>query len=134
VLGTGGLLPWAHPVLGGTAIALASYGASLGLRGRRVAAVRRRHAALMPWVYGLMLLSWAGGLATVWAVREDLEVAASGHFTVGSGIIALFTLGALLSRRVPVDPWARRLHPWVGALALLLSGVQVFLGLEIMSR
>jgi len=128
----GGLAPYAHPVLGGAAIALAVYGGSLGLRGRRAPAPRARHAGLMPWVYGLLLLSWASGLATVWALRDDLDLAASGHFGVGSAIVALFTAAGLLSRRIPFDERARRIHPWIGATALLLSGVQVFLGLGIM--
>jgi len=46
--------------------------------------------------------------------------------------VALLTLAALLSRRVPDDPRARLLHPLVGATAVLLAGVQVFLGLQIM--
>jgi hypothetical protein len=39
---------------------------------------------------------------------------------------------ALVSRRIDHDPRARAVHPWIGATALLLSGVQVFLGLQLM--
>ena len=42
------------------------------------------------------------------------------------------TAGAVLSRWVPTDRRARVVHPWIGAAALLLCGVQVFLGLQIM--
>jgi uncharacterized protein DUF4079 len=130
------LTAWLHPIAGFLAVGLVVRGATLGWaaqrRGPSAAKARLRHARLMPWVYGLMLLTWAGGVVTVWALRDDLDTAASGHFSVGSMIIALLTAGALLSRRIPTDPRARRLHPWVGAAALLLAGVQVFLGLQIM--
>ena len=123
---------YAHPVVGGAATLAIAYGASLGVRGRRAPTMRARHRALMPWVYGLVATTWAAGLTTVWALRDDLDLAASGHFSVGSAIIALLTAGALVSRRIPTHPWARLIHPWLGGAALLLSGVQVFLGLQIM--
>lgn len=130
------LTAWLHPIAGFLAVGLVVRGATLGWAARRrgpaAPKARMRHARLMPWVYALMLLTWAGGLVTVWALRDDLDTAASGHFSVGSMIIALLTAGGLLSRRIPTDPRARLVHPWVGAAALLLSGVQVFLGLQIM--
>jgi len=130
------LLGWAHPAIGAATILLAARGATLGLRGRpgRRGAERQRarHTALMPWVYGLVLVSWAGGLATVWALRDDLTPATSGHFAVGTAIVAMFSAAALVSRWVAVDVRARAIHPWLGAAALLLCGVQVFLGLQIM--
>jgi hypothetical protein len=85
-----------------------------------------------PWVYGLMLLAWAGGLASTWWLRPEIEPAASGHFTAGSVIVVLFSAAAGLSRRIDADPRARALHPVVGAAALLLCGVQVFLGLQLL--
>ncbi len=121
-----------HPLVALATIALLAYGGGLGLKGRRLSGSRARHAALMPWAYALVLVAWAGGVVTVWRVRDDLDLAASHHFTVGSLIVALFTAAALLSRRIEVDPLARRIHPWIGAAALLLCGVQVFLGLAIM--
>jgi len=130
------LLGWAHPAAAAATILLAARGASLGLRGRpghpRAERHRARHRALMPWVYGLVVASWAGGLASVWALRDDLTPAASGHFAVGTGIVVLFTAAALVSRWIAVDERARAIHPWLGAAALLLCGVQVFLGLQIM--
>ena len=130
------LLGWAHPAAAAATIVLAVRGASLGLRGRpghrRAEHHRARHRALMPWVYGLVLVSWAGGLGSVWSLRDDLTLAASGHFAVGTAIVVLFSAAALVSRRIAVDGRARAIHPWIGAAALVLCGVQVFLGLQIM--
>lgn len=129
------VLAWVHPVAAGVAIALAAYAASLGVRSRRAIPsathARRRHRALGPWVYALVLVAWAGGLASVVLLRPDVEPAASGHFTVGTAVVALFSAAAGLSRYVPTHDTARRLHPLVAAAALVLCGVQVFLGLQI---
>ena len=125
-----------HPAAGLAAAALAFYTASLGVRVRRRARgaepARRRHRAIGPWLYALVLANWAGGLATLRWLRPELEVAESGHFLVGNLLCALFTAAALLSRRIDLDPRARTVHPLVGAAALLLSGVQVFLGLQLL--
>jgi len=129
------VVPWLHPALGLATVVLAVRVAGLGLgarrHGARGARSRARHRAVTPWLYALVLANWVLGLATVVLVRSDLEPARSGHFLVGSVLVALFTLAALLSRRIPFDERARRAHPWVGGLALLLCGVQVFLGLQI---
>ena len=85
-----------------------------------------------PWVWAAALASWATGLATVHWLRDDLDAAASGHFTAGSGFVTLLTAAALVSRRIGDRTWARRVHPWLGVAAVLLGGVQVFLGLQIM--
>jgi len=130
------LVLYLHPLAGLITIALAAYAASLGFRSRGQGALadeaRRRHAALMPWVYGLFLVSWAGGVATVRWMRPELEATDSGHFTLGSAIVALVTLTALLSRQVPTNPRARTAHPLLGAAVLVLSGVQIFLGMQLL--
>jgi hypothetical protein len=92
---------------------------------------RRRHRALGPWIYALVLVAWVGGLVSVRALRPDLEPATTGHFTVGTVVVALFSAAAALSRRLPGSRLARRLHPLVAGAALVLAGVQVFLGLQI---
>ena len=124
-----------HPVARLAAIAIAGYDARLGLRSRSTArdagAARRRHAALGPWLYALMVLNWAGGLATMAWLRPE-ETAGTGHFTIGTVIVAVLTVGAVLSRWVPVAPAARTIHPLLGAAALLLCGFQVFLGLQLL--
>lgn len=125
---------WIHPVAGLVVTALAVHGASLALRGRRLGArgttLRGRHRRLMPWVYGLVLANFAGGALSCWLWREE-DLATSGHFGVGAGLVGLFTAAALLARRLDGDRRARALHPWVGAAALLAAGVQIFLGLQI---
>ena len=130
------LAAYLHPVAGLVATALVAYQASLGLRARGVRRgaddARRRHAALGPWLWTLVTLNWAGGIVAVRWWRTDIETAASGHFAVGSGILVLLTAGALLSRRVPTDARARTIHPLLGAAALLLCGVQVFPGLQLL--
>ena len=131
------LAVWAHPLAGFATITLATYQASLGLRARsaspRAAAARRRHARIGPWLYAFVLTDWLAGLGTMWAWRRpEYETAESGHFAVGSLICAVFTAAALLSRSVPTDPRARRLHPIVGAVGILLCGVQIFLGLQLL--
>jgi hypothetical protein len=132
------LLSWFHPLAAAVTLALALRGAALGLGGRgvgtRAARDRAAHAALMPWVYGLMFANWVGGLGSVAWLRDDLDLATSGHFLLGSAIMALMTAAALLSRRVAVDARARLIHPWIGAAALLCCGVQVFLGLQLLAR
>ena len=130
------LVLYLHPIAGLAATGLAAYQASLGLRIRQsrpdAAASRRRHAVVGPWLWGLYAVNWLGGLATVRWSRPEIDTAASGHFSLAGAIVALLTAGALVSRRVPVDRWARAVHPVIGATALLLSGVQVFLGLQLL--
>jgi hypothetical protein len=125
-----------HPAAGLTTVALAAYTASLGLRSRRpgarALAARRRHRAIGPVLYVLVLLDWVGGLVATWRFRPEMGVAESGHFASGSALVALFTAALLLSRRIPFDPRARTLHPLVGATALVVAGVQVFLGLQLL--
>jgi hypothetical protein len=125
-----------HPLAALATIALAAWAAGLGLRSRRPGPrgeqARRRHARITPWLYALVLANWAGGLLALWRLRPELEATTSGHFAVGSAIVAVFTAAALVSRQIAESPWARAVHPWLGASALLLCGVQVFLGLQLL--
>ncbi len=127
---------WVHPVLGLATVAVAVRQASLGLRGRArgagSAGLRMRHRRLGPWLLGLVATNWLLGLGSVWVDPRDLTLAASGHFRVGSALVVLYGLAALVARRIDHDQRARTVHPWIGAAALLLSGVQVFLGLQLM--
>jgi Protein of unknown function (DUF4079) len=130
------LLLWAHPLLGWVAVALMVRAARLGVRARApgttAARGRAAHVRLTPWALGVVVIAWLGGVATVWLDRADMSVAESGHFSVGSAIVVLLATAAGVSRWVPSEAWARQVHPWLGAAAVLLAGVQVFLGLQIM--
>lgn len=132
----GRLSLYLHPLGGLIVIALAVYTATLGFRGRLprrdAAAARRRHAAIGPLLYSLVLLNWIGGLVAVRRLEPSLAEASQPHLTVGTLILVLFTLAALLSRHVPVDARARAVHPILGAAAVLLGGLQIFLGLQLL--
>jgi hypothetical protein len=126
---------WVHPILGLVTVALALRTASLALRGRTPgapAALLARHRRLGPWILLLVVVNWLAGLGSVWIDPRAPELAVSGHFRVGCALVGLYGLAALLSLRIDRDPRVRAVHPWIGATALLLSGVQVFLGLQIM--
>ena len=132
----GRLSLYLHPLGGFVAIALAAYAATLGFRGRLprrdAAAARRRHAAIGPVLYVLVVLNWIGGLIAVRGLEPSLAEASRAHLTVGTLILALFTLAALLSPYVPTDARARAVHPVLGAAAVLLGGFQIFLGLQLL--
>jgi hypothetical protein len=130
------LLLYLHPVAALATIALAGWTASLGLRSRLplrdAQTMRRQHRALGPWILALMVANWAGGLIAVRLMRPELGLATSGHFPVGTAIVVLLSVAALLSRHIDRDPRVRVVHPIVGAVTLLLCGVQVFLGLQLL--
>jgi hypothetical protein len=79
---------WVHPVAALATNALVLYGVSLALKGRRLG--RRggpfllRHRRLMPWVLALVVANFVGGLVSAWLWRDPEDLAASGHYTVGS--------------------------------------------------
>lgn len=125
-----------HPIGGLLAVALAAYAATLGFRARlprrNADVARRRHAALGPILYALVVANWLGGLVAVRWLEPSLAEASGSHLRVGTLIVVLFTAAALLSSRVPVDARARAVHPLLGAAAVLLSGFQIFLGLQLL--
>jgi hypothetical protein len=128
------VVPWLHPATGLVTVLLAVRAASWALaarRGGRLAAQKLgRHAALAAWVWWLVLGNWLLGLATVWVYRPELTPAASTHFIAGSAVVVALTLARQLSFRM-ADPRVRAAHPWVGLTALVLAGVQAFLGLQL---
>jgi len=129
------LAVWIHPIAGLVTTALALRGASLALRGRRLgprgASLLVQHRALMPWVLGLVVVNFVGGVASAWLWRDPEDLAASGHHAMGMVVVALFVLAAAVGLRIDRSPRLRAVHPWIGAAALLASGIQIFLGLQI---
>lgn len=128
------VIAFLHPLTALASLVFLAYVASLGLRSRDPIDrhLRPRHARLAPIAYVVMLANVALGTFTTWAWRPDLTLRASVHFRLGLAIVALLTVGALLSRWNAVDERARFLHPIVGLLALLLSGLQVFFGMPML--
>lgn len=130
------LLTWLHPIAGLVAVLLVLRVASLGLamqrRGRRAAVARSAHARLGPVLVAAVVVSWFGGWITVWLARDDLGLAASMHFRLGTLLLLLVLAAAGVSRAMATTPWARRVHPWIGAAVVLLAGLQVFIGWQLM--
>ncbi len=127
-------LSWLHPFLALLATAFLAHTATLGLRSRERggAPLRASHARRAPLAGGLMLVVFLAGLASALWLRPDLEVAGSIHFRIGLALTCVLGATALLSRRVAIQPLARRLHPALGLLALLLAALQVFFGLRLL--
>jgi len=128
-------LAFLHPVLALAALGLLAWAASLGLRSRERggASLRPRHARLAPWALWGTIGNFALGVLSTWLWRGDLELAAGAHFWIGAAICLVLTAVALLSRRIATSPAARRAHPALGMLALLLAALQVFFGLSLVA-
>ena len=125
------VVPWFHPLFGLVTVALLFRAAKRGLAIRRGTVHERylEHPTLAFLTWLLVLVNWVLGLATVWLVRDDLEVAASTHFQAGTALLAVLTVTGLVSLWI-ADPRVRRVHPMLCAVAVLLAGIQVFLGLQ----
>jgi len=132
----GRLSLYLHPLGGLLAVTLAVYTATLGFRARLprrdASTARRRHAMLGPLLWALVVLNWVAGLVAVRRLEPSLAEASQGHLIVGTLILTLFSLAAVLSPHVPVDRRARAVHPILGAAAVLLGGYQIFLGLQLL--
>lgn len=123
-----------HPLLALATIALLFYAANLGLQSRRRKGeqARRSHARIAPIALVGIWLSAGSGLAATLLWREDLDTAAGAHFQIGCAVVLLVTLGAILSRFIPGNETARRIHPAIGMLALLLAILQIFFGMPLL--
>lgn len=128
------LLAFLHPILALLSLAFLAYVASLGLRSRERSGrhLRARHARLAPWAYGWMLVNFGGGVLSTWILRPDLTLAATAHFRIGMIIVVLLGGTALLARAISGNDSARLLHPMLGLLALVLSGLQIFFGMPML--
>lgn len=128
------LLTYLHPLSAAVALLFLAYVGSLGLRARsqprRRRALLAEHARWAPIMFVLMLAMWPAGLATTWALRPDLELAASTHFRLGSLLVGALAGGYVTSRYLR-QPALREAHPWFGIAAMLTAAAQVFFGLQI---
>lgn len=127
-------LPYIHPVLAGISTALLFYVGSLGLRARsdrrRAAALLALHARLATPVFWLIVISWGGGLLSIWQLRSDLEIGESAHLRIGIALVIALSASAVSARWMS-RAQVRALHPWFGVAAMLLAAAQVFFGLQI---
>ncbi len=128
------LLAFLHPISALASLAFLAYVASLGLRARDRGGpyVRARHARLAPWAFGWMSVNVAGGALSTWYLRPDLTLGDSAHFRFGLLVLVLLGGAALLARSIGTNDTARLLHPMLGLLALVLSGLQIFFGMPML--
>ena len=129
------MLSYVHPVLAVFVLAFLAYVAALGVRARndrrRRAEHLRLHARLAPWMYAVVVLNFLDGLLMQWMTRPPAELAASGHFQIGVGMVLLLSAGAASSRWMH-HAFVRQLHPWFGVATLLLAAAQVIFGLQLL--
>ena len=125
------VIAFLHPLTALASIVFLAYVASLGLRSReRVDRhLRPRHARLAKWAYGWMIANLVTGMVSTWALRPDLAGRGAMHLRLAVAVVLLMSVAALLSRRIGTNETARILHPILGLLALVLSGLQVFFGM-----
>lgn len=123
-----------HPLIALATIVLIYHVATLGLRSRqrRGEAARPVHVQRAPIALAMAWLSAGSGLAATWLWRDDLELAGGWHFWFGLCVVGLITAGAILSRQVPENETARKIHPALGLLALLFAALQVFFGMPLL--
>ena len=128
------LLAFLHPMSALASIAFLAYVASIGLRSRDRSGhhLRGRHARLAPWAYGWMAVNFVGGVLSTWYLRPDLTLADNAHFRFGLMVLVLLGGTAVLARMIGTNDTARLLHPMLGLLALVLSGLQIFFGMPML--
>lgn len=128
------LLAFLHPTSALLGLAFLAYVASIGLRSRERSGrhLRGRHARLAPWAYGWMAANFVGGALSTRYLRPDLTLADNAHFRFGVVLLVLMGVTALLARAIGTNETARLLHPMLGLLALVLSGLQVFFGMPML--
>ena len=128
------VIAFLHPLTALASIVFLAYVASLGLRSReRVDRhLRPRHVRLAKWAYGWMIGNLVAGMVSMWALRPDLATRGVMHLRLALAIVSLMSVAALLSRRIGSNETARVLHPLLGLLALVLSGLQVFFGMPLL--
>ena len=120
-------LAYAHPIAMVGLLALAAFVLRDGLHIRRSRLLARaydsrRHRRLARWLVGLLVLGFAGGLASMNWLRPD-EPLRSVHFALAApallGFVAGGALGLRLERRS--SSGLRNLHALCGAAGLLLG-------------
>ncbi len=116
------------------------YQASLGWRirkerkagGERNFQVLKRHRQMGPVLALLGLGGYFAGIMLVYIDRGHL-LEYPRHLAVGSGLALFIAATFIISRQIkgPESPW-RTPHFLIGVIILLLYGLQVFIGLDIL--
>ena len=92
----------------------------LRARGQRRSSIRHRKLAkiLLP----LMLIGWAGGVASMVLIRNE-EMFGSIHWPFGTSAIALLSVGGVIGLQLERGRWSdqRTAHAAFGALGMLLT-------------
>jgi cytochrome bd-type quinol oxidase subunit 2 len=127
---------YVHPVLGGVVLVLLLYTASLGIRSRGRTRQRARllaqHARIAPVAFALVAATWVAGAVSTALLRNDMTLAESTHFRLGSGLLVVLAAGLWTSRAaLRGSENAREIHVWLGVAATLLGFAQAFMGLRI---
>lgn len=129
-------MAYLHPIVGALTLGLLVWLALLGFRSRhraRYAAVaRKRHRTVSTFVLaGFALAAVSGGTSTAF-LRDDLAFGASLHvWAAVGGVISMIVLW-VLGTRIRSDRRARRLHPWVGWIALGIATATAVLGMRLL--
>lgn len=128
------VLAFLHPLIALATIVLVYHVATLGLRSRqrRGEDARPLHRRRAPIALAMVWISALSGIAATYLWRDDLELAGGWHFWIGLAVVVLITAGAVLSRKVPADETARKIHPALGLLALLFAALQIFFGMPML--
>ncbi|MCB9685358.1 MAG: DUF4079 family protein [Alphaproteobacteria bacterium] len=129
-------MAYVHPVLGVCAVILTAFLASRGLVARQGArnatSARRLHKRMGPWVLALMWIAAVGGTVTTALWRPDLELGETWHLVLGWGSVLVMSTAALSTRAFSRRPSVRRIHPWIGVTALVLTLAQALTGIELL--
>ncbi len=103
-----------------------------GRGGKPATKARRVHKRWAPWAYWGMLLAAALGTATTWFLRADLDTGDTLHFWLGWFATGLMGTAWLAIRYRKGRPWLRKVHPWLGGIAVVIALVQMMLGFEML--
>jgi hypothetical protein len=129
-------MAFVHPILGALTLLLAAWLMSRGLLvrqgGKPATSARRTHKRWAWWILGLMWASLATGIGTTVLLRPDLRLGETWHLALGITVVALFSLGGLLTRAFTRDPRLRAIHPWIGIAAVLIGAAHAIAGIELL--
>jgi hypothetical protein len=137
------IVHWGHPAMMGLVVfVMGSYVGLAGWRSRLVTneaiAVKNRadHRKLAPLMYLFIALGYTGGILSL--VMQHKPILESPHFWTGSTVLVLLGLNGTIAflgfnAKQDVDSGAvlRKVHAYLGSIALLLLFLHAALGLNL---